>query len=149
MERIGEREHLAEANEAVAAHARVRRAAGLVPGDEVVDDLAPKLVAQVERDVRNPHAVSESARTRDGLQRATALSAVPARVRPKLERDSDDVVAGIERHLSSNRRIDATRHRDQRSPATRSTLTATIAVNVARVLRDGPERAVERVGGQS
>ena len=65
-EAVGEVEHRVEAHAAVAAHARVRRQAGGVVGHPRVDDARAELVAQVERQVRQAHAVRERAGRADG-----------------------------------------------------------------------------------
>src|SRR3954449_1911801 len=146
-ELLGQREHLAEADQSVAADARVRRAARLVFGDEVVDDRAAKLVAKVERDVGNPHRMSQGTSTGDGLRRAARLGAVARRIRPQLERDGKHVVAGVERKLGRNGRVNATRHRDKSAPS--GIFAAYMAVKMTfGVLCGGSERSVERVGGQ-
>ena len=51
-DRVGEREQRAELDLLVAAHARVRRAAGAVLGDEVVDDRRREGRALVDHVVR-------------------------------------------------------------------------------------------------
>src|SRR3954451_19516778 len=146
-ELLGQREHLAEADQPVAADARVRRAARLVLGDEVVDDRAPELVAEVERDVGNPHRVSQGTSTGDGLRRAARLRAIARRIRPQLERDGKHVVTGVEGKLGRNRRVNATRHGDQSAPS--GICAAYMAVKMTfGGLCGGSERSVERVGGQ-
>ena len=115
-------------------------------GDEVVDDLAPELVAQVERDVRDAHAVRERAGAGDRLGRAAALGAIAVGVGPKLECDADDVIARLERKLRRNRRVDATAHSHQ--SATAKKFAPHTGVKFFRVLRGGPERPVQCVGGE-
>ena len=60
-------------------------------------DAGAERVAQVEREVRQAHAVREAARGRDGAGRAARLLAVVERVAPQLERDRDGVVPGAQR----------------------------------------------------
>jgi hypothetical protein len=138
-ERLGGGQHRVEADEAVAANARVRRPAGGVLGDEVVDDRGAEAGAHVERHVRDPHPVGERARSRDGLRGAAAPLAVVRGVRPQLERHANDLVAAVERDLRRRRAVDAAAHRDQR-PARRGLRRG------RRVADRRAERAVERVG---
>ena len=73
-EPAGQLDHRVEADEAVAAHARVRRGAARVAGEEVVDDVAAKAVAQIEREVRDAHPLRER-RARRGRPAASSSSA--------------------------------------------------------------------------
>src|SRR5204863_7173121 len=65
----GKCEQLGEAEAAVAADARVGRPAGRIAAHERLDDGAAKLVAQVERDVRQAEPVEGPARGDDCLRR--------------------------------------------------------------------------------
>jgi hypothetical protein len=98
-QRVGQLQHGVEAHLTVAAHARVRRAARCVAVQEAVDDLSPEALAQVERDVRDAHAVGEVASAAHRLGRAAALLTVGAGIRPELEGDRDDLVPGVQREL--------------------------------------------------
>src|SRR6218665_3105199 len=60
-EPLGELDHRIEADETVAAHARVRRGAARIAGEEVVDDVAAETVAQVECEVWDTHPLREPA----------------------------------------------------------------------------------------
>src|SRR6478752_1424192 len=82
-----------------------------------------------------------------GLRRAAALGAVATRIRPQLERHSDDVITSLERKLSRDRRVDATAHRDQSAPS--FTFTRHIRVNVKLAVPcRGTERSMQCVRGQ-
>ena len=88
----GEREERVEAERPVAARARIRRVPGLVGGDEVGDDGLAELLAQVERDVRQPERMASRPRGRDGVRRAAdALRRRSGRVLPEAERDADRI----------------------------------------------------------
>ena len=139
-ERLRELEHRVEADLAVAAHARVRGAAGGVAVEEAVHDLGAEALAQVEREVRDAHAMGELARAAHGLRRAAALLAVGAGVGPQLERDRHDLVAGVERELSRGGGVDA------RRSWRRACGGGLASTRDGPVLRRGAERAVERVG---
>jgi hypothetical protein len=102
-ERAGQLEHGVEAHLAVAAHARVGRAPGGVALEEAIDHLGPEALAQVERYVRDAHAVGELPRSPDRLGRAARLVAVGRGIGPQLERDGHDLVAGVERELRGGR----------------------------------------------
>jgi hypothetical protein len=114
-----------------------------VPGEVVVDDLAPEGLVQVEGEVRNAHAVREGARAGHGLGRAAALRAVVGGVGPELERDGDDVVAALAAEVGRDRAVDAAGHRDERPAAPGGR-----GEGDARVSRRDAERPVQRVGGQ-
>ena len=87
---VGEGDELVEAEAAVATHARVRRRAGRVTGDEGLDDRAAELLAQVESDVREPARVAGRARLDHGRGRAAgALGVAAVRIDPEPERDAD------------------------------------------------------------
>src|SRR5262249_21164452 len=87
---VGEGDELVEAEAAVAAYARVRRQPRRVPVDERPDDDSPELLAQVERDMRDPARVTGRARLDHGRRRAAgALGIGAARVDPEAQRDTD------------------------------------------------------------
>src|SRR3954469_1900406 len=75
-EAVGERKHRVEPDVAVAADARVRRQACLVVLEPWVDDARAELVAEVEREVREAHAVGERPGLADGVGRAARALAV-------------------------------------------------------------------------
>ena len=93
-EAVGEVDHRVEADVAVAAHARVRRQARGVLGQPRLDDAGAEAVAQVEREVREAHAVGDRARRAHGAGRAAGGLGVVLGVAPQLERDGDDLVVG-------------------------------------------------------
>ena len=131
---LGEVEQLVEAEAAVAADARVRRLAGRVAADERADDRAAELLAQVERDVRQPERVAGRARREHGFGRAAgALAVGPFGVEPEPERHADRVRPGLEQGDGA---VDAAAHRDRDPP------------RVRRSAEDRPERVRERVHGQ-
>ena len=68
--RGSEREHLVQPHVPVAAHARVRGLPRRVAGQERVDDARPELRPQVQREVRQAHAVRDRAREPHGVGRA-------------------------------------------------------------------------------
>ena len=106
---LGEGEQLGEAEAAVAADARVRRLTGRVAAHERLDHRAAKLLAQVERDVRDPEPVAGPARGDHGLGRAAgALGVGPLRVEPEAQGDADRVLAGAQQR---DRAVDAAAHR--------------------------------------
>ena len=110
---LREREHGVEADVAVAAHARVRRAPGLVLADVVVDHLLLEVRARIESDMRRTHPVGERTGVDHGLRRAAAPRAVGARVRPQLEGHGHDVVAFVEGSLCRDRAVDPAAHGDE------------------------------------
>ena len=140
-ERVRELEHRVEAHLTVAANARVRGQAGRVAVEELVDNAGAKALAQVERQVREPHVVGQPAGAEHGLRRAAALVPIRGGVGPQLERDGDHLVARVERELRGGRAVDPAAHRDERPPRARAQL------RNAR-LGDGPESAVKSVRGK-
>jgi hypothetical protein len=138
---LGEVQHRVEADAAVAAHARVRGAAGGVAVDEGVDHIGAEALAQIEREVRDAHAMSERAGSGHRLRRAAGARAVGAGVGPELERDRHDLVASVERQLRGGGAVDAAAHGDERAP--RALLQADRAS-----LRGRAQRPVQRVGRQ-
>ena len=125
---------------AVAAHAGVGRQPGGVLVEPRRHDARAELVAQVEREVRQAHAVRERARDAHGVRRAARRLGVVLRVGPQLERDRDDVAARAGAQQRRDGGVHPAAHGDERAP------------RVARQRRvgagGGAERAVQRVGGQ-
>ena len=108
---LREREQLGEAEAAVARDARVRRLAAGVAAHEGVDDRAPELLAQVERDVRDAERVTRRPRRQHRVGRAArALRARPVRVEPEPQRDADRVGA---RSKQRDGAVDAAAHRNR------------------------------------
>ncbi len=131
---VGELEHRVEPHVAVAAHARVRRLAARVGGQERVDDAGPELGPQVEREVRQAHPVRDRAGDPDRVRRAARRLGVVGLVGPQLERHRGGVRADQQRR---DRGVHPAAHRDERAVRARDRGT----------LADGDaERAVQRVG---
>jgi len=84
-------DHRVQAHMPVAADARVGRLPRPVAGQERVDHARAELLAQVERQVRQPHPVRQSAREPDGIRRAARRRGVVLRIGPQLQRDRHDV----------------------------------------------------------
>ena len=92
---LRKREQLAEAEAPVAADARVRRLAAGVSVDERLDDRAPELLAQIERDVWDAEPMARLA-SRDHRRRRTAgaLRVGALRIEPEPERHADGAGSG-------------------------------------------------------
>ncbi len=136
-EPVGEVEHRVQADVAVAAHARVRRQPVGVLAQPRIDDAVAKLVAQVEREMRQAEVVREAPRAAHRGGRAARALAVVVDVGPQLERHGHRVAVAEQRR---DRAVDTAGHRDERA---------------LRVLRQRPgrahrgaERAMQRVGGE-
>ena len=84
-------DHRVEPHAAVAAHARVRRQAGGVVVEPRLHDAGAERVAQVDREVRDAHAVRERARRAHGAGRAARALGVVLGVAPELERHGRDL----------------------------------------------------------
>ena len=99
----------------VAAQARVRRAAGGVLADEVLDDVLVEAVAEVPDVERDADHVGRPARVVGVLDRAAAAgaAAVGLRVAREGQVDAGDVVALLDRAGRRDGRVDAARHRCQ------------------------------------
>ena len=129
-----EGEQLCEAEAAVAARARIRRLAARVPADERLDDRAPELVPQVERDVRDAERVAGLARGDHRLRRAAdPLGARTVGIGPEAKRDADRMRPGAQQR---DRGVDAAAHRHRDAPGD----------GAAR--KTGPDRVRERVDRQ-
>ena len=137
---VGQREHVVQAHGAVAAHARVRRLARGVRGQERVDDAGAEAVPQVEREVRQAEPVRERPRFAHGRRRAARALGVVLRVGPQLDRHRDHVVARLGAEQRHDGRVDAAAHGHERAAGH----PRRAPVGPGR----GPERAVQRVGGQ-
>ncbi len=99
----------------VAGEAGVGRATALVLADEVVDDLAPELLLQVEDVVRDAEHLGRGARVVDVLDTAAALlmqAPLGVVARPETHRDAHDVVALLHEQTGGYGGIDAAAHRD-------------------------------------
>jgi hypothetical protein len=101
-------------------------------------DAGAELLAQVEREVRQAHAVRERAGDAHRVRGAARRLGVVRLVGPQLERDGDRLAAPARAQQGSDGGVDAAAHGDQR------------ARRIARQCRVGArgeaERAVERVG---
>ena len=126
---VGEGEHGVQAHVAVAAHARVGGQPGGVVGQPRLDDAGAELVAQVEGEVREAHAVGDGARPGHRAGRAARALGVVVGVAPQLEGDGrrprpaaqrgdggvDAAAHGHQRALGIDRR--PRRRRPPRGPA--------------------------------
>jgi hypothetical protein len=65
-----------------------------VIGEERLDDAGAELLAQVEREVRQAHAVRHGAGQAHGVRRAARRLGVIVRIGPQLERHGDRLAAG-------------------------------------------------------
>ena len=109
---VGELEHRVEPHVPVAAHARVRRLAARVRGQERVDDARPELRAQVEREVRHAHPVRDRTGDPDRMRGAARRLGVVLRVGPQLERHGGGVIADQQRR---DRGVHPAAHRHERA----------------------------------
>src|SRR4051794_13770196 len=110
----GEREQPAEAESAVAAHARIRRLAALVAAHERIDDGATEVLAQVERDVRDAERVARLAGRDHRFGRAARpLGVWPVGIEPEAERHPDRVG---KRAQEGDGAVDSAAHRDRDAP---------------------------------
>jgi len=112
-EAIGQCDHRVEAHEAVAAHARVRRLTGGVVAHPRLHHARAKLVAQVQGEVRQPHAVRERPGAAHRAGRAARGLGVVLRRGPQLQGHGDRVRPAAQR---SDRGVHAAAHRHQRAP---------------------------------
>ena len=123
VEAEGERllEHGGELDALVAAHARVRGAAGRVLIDEVANDVVSEALREVPDVERNAELLGGA----PGIQRvfdgAAAAAAGAQRAGHAAEREvhADNLVAGIDRARRGDRRVDSTAHRCQNTHASR------------------------------
>ncbi len=115
---VGQLEHRIQTHVAVAPHARIRGLALGVTGDERLDNAGAKLLAQVDREMRQAHRVRKPAGLGHRRRRAAAALRIVLDVGPELERDG-----GGRARLAAQQRghgtVDATAHRDERSSARR------------------------------
>ena len=135
-EPVGQREHLVEPDVAVAGHARVGGLPRRVAGQERVHDARPELRPQVQREVREAHAVRDHPREPDRVGAAAGRGGVVLLVAPELERHRDGVLA---QQMRGHGGVHAAAHRHQHAPVVHRHVGAT---------GRGAERAMERVGGQ-
>jgi len=89
-------EEVAELGERVAAHARDRRTAPGILGDEVLDDVVTEPVCEIEHIVRNPEFVRDELRVGDGIERAARPVRDAVAVAEQLHGRADDFVALID-----------------------------------------------------
>ena len=125
---------------AVAAHARVRRQAARRVRQPRLDDAGAELVAQVEREVRQAHAVRERAGAAHGVGRAARALAVVLGVAPELERHGDD--------LAPSRAVSSAATALSTPPLIATSVRSVAARSRRRARGRGAERAVQRVGGE-
>ena len=106
----GELDERVEAEGTVAAHARVGSQAFSVPVDERLHNGRAELLAEIERDVREPEPVAGLPRRDHGVGRAAGpLRARAGRVEPEAQRDADRVRSCAEERDGA---VDATAHRN-------------------------------------
>ncbi len=113
-ETTGDVEHRVETDVAVAADARVRGLTGGERRDERLDHAGAELVAQIDREVREPHRVRERPRLGDRRRRAAAALRVVLGIGPEVERHRHGLAvprAQERRH----RAVDSATHRDERA----------------------------------
>ena len=97
----------------VAAHAGDRSAAGGVGRGEVVDHGRLEAGFEIEDVVRDAKPIGDGARILDvAAGTACALAAGGRAVVVELERDADDLVAGLGEQCRGHRAVDAARHGD-------------------------------------
>ena len=97
----------------VAAHARVRRAAGRVLGDEVVDDIGLEPLGEVPHVIGNAEHVGGALRVHGVFDRAAAAAAGAqgARVAAEREVHADHFMPGFDGARGSDGAVDAAAHR--------------------------------------
>src|SRR5262245_8757454 len=113
VDAVGLHEQIAELRECVAAHARNGRASTRVFAHEVVDDVAAERTLEVEHVVRHAEGLADAARIVHRVERAARTVWQIVAMAEQLHRRTDDVVALLDEHCRSNRRIHAARHGDQ------------------------------------
>ena len=101
---------LVESKRAVAAHARIGSLTGAIRVDERVDDRALELLAEIERHVRDPEAVTRRSRSRDRRRRAAGTLGVRrSGVLPQAKGHADRVLT---RATQRDRAIHPAAHRN-------------------------------------
>ena len=114
-------EHRVQAHVAVAADARVRGLPRRVAGQERLDDARAELRPQVEREVREAHAVRDRRASRTASARAAGGGGVVLVVAPELQRHRDGVLADEQRGHGG---VHAAAHRDEHAVRDRPAPTA-------------------------
>ena len=144
-EALGDLDHRRDPDPAVAAHARVRRLARRVAGEERLDDAGPERLAEIDGQMRDALRLRDRAGDADGVGGAAAALAVVGRIGPELERDRDHLGAPLPLPQRRDGAVDAAADGDQHPLA---------AVAGRRQDRPGgagdrgPERPVQRLGGE-
>ena len=106
-------EEVVELHRLVAGDARHRRLAGDIALGELVDHRLPEALLIVEHVVRNRERFGHAPGVVDVLPGAARALPVGRRAMiVELQRDADDVVAGVLQKPGDDRRIDPARHRD-------------------------------------
>ena len=108
-------QHGRELDLLVAAQARVRRPAGGVLGDEVVDDVLGEALGEVPHVERDAELVGDPAGVVRVLDAAAAAGAAAQRlpVRREREVDTGDVVPGVDRQRGGDRGVHSPAHRGE------------------------------------
>ena len=111
-DRAGAREQRRELDVLVALHARVRRLAGQVRLDEVVDHGRAELRAQIDHVVRDAEVRAHRARVFDVARPAAAARARGGASRVvEPHRHADDALAGLDEQARGDGAVDAARQR--------------------------------------
>src|SRR4051794_1010366 len=97
----------------IAHHARIGCAAGLVLVSEILNDLGLELFGFVDEIVWHAELMANRARVRDRLRTAAFIfGARHAILRPKLQGNTDDIVALLKQKRSGRGGIDSSAHAD-------------------------------------
>ena len=113
-EPLGQRGQVGELHRLIAAHARHRRLAGSVTVGEVGDHRIGEPLLGVDHVVRDAEMIRHPARVVDVLAGAArALAAGGGAVIVELQRDADDLVAGLVQQPGDGAAVHTARHRDQ------------------------------------
>src|SRR5207244_5434459 len=108
-------EEVTELGERVAAHARDGRPAAGVLRHEVVDDVVPEAVLEIEDVMRDPELVGDQLRVGDRVQRAARTVGDTVAIAEQLHRRADHLVALLDEQRGGDGAVHAARHRDEHS----------------------------------
>ncbi len=116
-------QQIVEFDRLIAFHAGHRRLAGNIALGKAVDHRFPEPGLVIEDVMRNADALGNGARVMDVAAGAAGALAMRCRaVIVKLQRDADDVVAGVRQDRGGDRGIDATGHGDNHARRRRRSL---------------------------
>src|SRR5438093_2051672 len=113
VERVRVIEEIAELRKRVAPHTRNGCPAARILGDEVVDDVVPEAVLEIEHIVRDAQLVCDELRVRDRVERATRTVGHAVAVTEQLHRGADDLVPLFDEQRRGDGAVDAARHGNQ------------------------------------